>query len=85
VDFGYRGLPANIGYRYGGNPYYGGAGGSSAYSQYGSYPLAGGNYGSTPSLYPGTPAYAGGYAPYSSALYLPTYYTGGQPFSIQYC
>jgi hypothetical protein len=85
VDFGYRGLPANVGYQYGGYPYYGGMGGTGALSQYGAYPLAGGNYGSGPSLWPGTPAYAGGYAPYSSALYQPTYFTGGQPFSILYC
>ena len=33
----------------------------------------------------GTPSYGGGYAPYSSALYLPSFYTGGQPFSNLYC
>jgi len=83
-DFGYRGRTVNVGYTYGGYPYYGGAAGGPLQS-YTPYPLAGGNYGSGPSLYPGTPSYAGGYAPYGSALYMPTSYSGGQPFSIQYC
>lgn len=84
LDFGYRGRPAVTGYYYGGYPYYGGAAGTGLQS-YTPYPLAGGNYGATPSTYLGSPSLAGGYAPYSSALYQPTYFTGGQPFSIYYC
>ncbi len=84
IDFGYRGLSPNVGYYYGGYPYYGGAAGGPLQS-YTPYAIAGGNYGSAPTQWPGLPAYAGGYAPYSSALYAPTYFTGGQPFSILYC
>jgi len=82
-DYSYRGRPVTTGFQYG-IPFYGGQSGG-ALQPYSPYPLAGGNYGSAPSLYPGTPSYGGGYAPYSSALYLPTSYTGGQPFSILYC
>ncbi|HZU05867.1 MAG TPA: hypothetical protein VFB73_07835 [Chloroflexota bacterium] len=84
VDYGYRGRPAYMGLYYGGYPFYGGTGGGPLQA-YTPYALAGGNYGSAPSLYLGLPSYAGGYAPYSSALYLPTFFTGGQPFSILYC
>lgn len=83
-DFGYRGRPVSVGFYYGGYPFYGGLGGG-PWSTYSAYPLAGGNYGSGPSFYLGTPSYVGGYAPYASALYLPTYFTGGQPFSVLYC
>ena len=84
VDFGYRGRPVSTGYTYGGYPALGGQGGGPWQSN-SPYPLAGGNYGSSPALYLGTPSYVGGYAPYGSALYQPTYFSGGQPFSIQYC
>jgi hypothetical protein len=84
VDYGYRGRPVSTGYYYGGYPFYGGVSGNPV-QPYTPYPLAGGNYGSVPSLYPGLPSYGGGYSPYSSALYLPTGFTGGQPFSILYC
>jgi hypothetical protein len=84
LDYGYRGRPAYTGYYYGGLPFYGGQSGSPL-QPYSPYPLAGGNYGSAPSLYPGAPSYTGGYAPYSSALYLPTFFTGGQPSSVLYC
>jgi hypothetical protein len=84
-DFGYRGRPSYTGFSYGGYPYYGGAGGATPFQSYSSYPLAGGNYGSAPTYWFGAPSYGGGYAPYSSALYLPTTFTGGQPFSVLYC
>ena len=84
LDYGYRGRPAYTGYQYGGLPFYGGQSGAPL-NPYAPYPLAGGNYGSAPTLWPGTPSYGGGYAPYSSALYLPSFYTGGQPFSNLYC
>ncbi len=83
-DYGYRGRPAYTGYYYGGLPFYGGQGGA-ALQPYAPYPLAGGNYGSAPTIWPGVPSYGGGYSPYSSALYLPSFFTGGQPFSITYC
>jgi hypothetical protein len=84
LDYGYRGRPANVGFTYGGLPFYGGQSGGPL-QPYSPYPLAGGNYGSAPSIYPGVPSYGGGYSPYSSALYLPTFYTGVQPFSNLYC
>jgi len=84
MDYGYRGRPAYTGYQYGGLPFYGGQSGAPL-NPYAPYPLAGGNYGSAPTLWPGTPSYGGGYSPYSSALYLPSFYTGGQPFSSLYC
>ena len=84
MDYSYRGRPAVTGYYYGGYPFYGGTAGSPL-QPYTGYPLAGGNYGSAPSHYLGLPSYAGGYSPYSSALYLPTAFKGGQPFSILYC
>jgi hypothetical protein len=84
IDFGYRGRPAYTGFFYGGYPYYGGAGGG-PFQSYTPYALAGGNYGASPALYLGSPSIGGGYAPYSSALYQPTYFTGGQPFNIYYC
>lgn len=84
LDYGYRGRPANIGFSYGGFPFYGGAGGTPLQA-YSPYPAATSNYGITPSLYGGLPALAGGYSPGSSALYLPTTFTGGWPFSPIYC
>ena len=66
---GYQYYPFNQAW-YGGNP-------SFYSSYYNGYP-----YGQYPS---GGGAYGGGYAPYSSALYLPSFYTGGQPFSNLYC
>jgi hypothetical protein len=84
-DFNYRGRPAITGYYYGGYPFYGGGGGG-PFQSYTPYALAGGNYGSTPSLYPGLPSLGGGYSPYSSALYLPTFSTGGgNPYGLLYC
>ncbi len=83
-DYGYRGRPAYTGYYYGGLPFYGGQGGAPL-QPYAPYPLAGGSYGSAPTIWPGQPSYGGGYSPYSSALYLPSYFTGGQPFSLTYC
>jgi hypothetical protein len=85
-DFYYRGRPAITGYYYGGYPYYGGAGGGSPFQGYTPYALAGGNYGAAPSIYGGLPGLVGGYSPYSSALYLPTFWTGGgHAYSQLYC
>jgi hypothetical protein len=84
LDYGYRGRPYVTGYYYGGLLNYGGAG-NTPLQAYQPYPVAASNYGISPSLYGGLPALAGGYSPYASALYLPTTFTGGWPFSVLYC